>query len=162
MYAENTAVPTDRSKAEIERTLIRYGATAFNYAWESTRALILFRLRDRFYRVVFPLPARPEVKDDVYEHDALGRWRKVTPKQQLDRWEKSTRQRWRAAALIIKAKLEAVDAGISTVESEFLADTILPDNTRFGDWAQGQLKHVYETGSMPLLAAESHDGGRSS
>jgi hypothetical protein len=30
-YASNTDVPSDRSRAEIERTLVRYGADEFMY-----------------------------------------------------------------------------------------------------------------------------------
>lgn len=37
-------------------------------------------------------------------------------------WSKACRQRWRALALSIKAKLEAVEAGISCFEDEFMAE----------------------------------------
>lgn len=33
-YAEGTSVPMERSRAEAEKTLIRYGAHGFAYAWE--------------------------------------------------------------------------------------------------------------------------------
>lgn len=39
------------------------------------------------------------------------------------------RQRRRASLLVIRAKPEAVTAGISTTETEFLASIVLPDNT---------------------------------
>ena len=35
-YAEQTSVAAERSRAEIEGTLTRYGATAFMYGWGST------------------------------------------------------------------------------------------------------------------------------
>jgi len=35
-YAEGTSVPADRSRAEIERTLTRYGADQFAYGWRAT------------------------------------------------------------------------------------------------------------------------------
>jgi len=37
-YAEDTRVPIERSRSEIERTLERYGATAFSYGWDEQRA----------------------------------------------------------------------------------------------------------------------------
>ena len=49
----------------------------------------------------------------------------------------------------MKAKLEAVDAGISTFEDEFLSATLLPDGHTVGEWAQPQLEHAYSTGLMP-------------
>jgi hypothetical protein len=42
-------------------------------------------------------------------------------------WEQACRQRWRALALVVKAKLEAVQSGIATFEDEFLAYTMLPE-----------------------------------
>ena len=44
----------------------------------------------------------------------------VDEKTAHGRWEQACRQRWRALALVIKAKLEAIDAEISTFEEEFL------------------------------------------
>ena len=54
-------------------------------------------------------------------------------------------------ALAIKAKLEAVEAGISSFEEEFLAHVVLPDGSTFGAWAKPQLAAVYAGGSMPAL-----------
>jgi hypothetical protein len=34
-FAENTSVSAERSRAEIEKTLRRYGADQFMYGWES-------------------------------------------------------------------------------------------------------------------------------
>lgn len=148
MYAENTGVPTERSKVEIENTLTRYGADAFSYGWQDNRAVICFRLKAMFFRVEIPIPPKPP-NEDTWKPNAAGAFRKVTVKQQLRAWEQAQRQRWRAAALIIKAKLEAVEAGISTVEEEFLASTVLPDGSRFGAWAKPQLASVYSSGLMP-------------
>jgi hypothetical protein len=50
---------------------------------------------------------------------------------------------------VIKAKLEAVAAGITTIEDEFLAHTVLPDGSTFGEWAKPQLEEAYRLGSMP-------------
>jgi hypothetical protein len=56
-----------------------------------------------------------------------------------------------AVALAIKAKLEAVEAEISTFEDEFLAYIVLPDGSTFGDWARPQIAAVYELNTMPAL-----------
>jgi hypothetical protein len=63
--------------------------------------------------------------------------------------DQALRQRWRAMALIIKAKLEAVEAGIRTLEMEFLADTLLPDGRTVGQWSAPQIERSYQTGQMP-------------
>jgi hypothetical protein len=47
LYAANTAVGEDRSKAEIERTLRRYGADQFVSGWEKQGAVIMFRMKSK-------------------------------------------------------------------------------------------------------------------
>ena len=48
--------------------------------------------------------------------------------------EQACRQRCRALLLIIRAKLEAVESGMTTLESEFLANILLPDGGTVGQW----------------------------
>ena len=50
-YAKDTSVSTELSRLEIEKTLIRYGATGFAYATEPGRAMIGFCLHYRHVRV---------------------------------------------------------------------------------------------------------------
>lgn len=54
-----------------------------------------------------------------------------------------------ALKLVIQAKLEAVEAGITTFEDEFLAHLVLPSGETFGEWAAPQLERAYITGAMP-------------
>ena len=144
-YAENTTVPADRSRAEIERTLQRYGADGFMYGWEATRAVIQFSAHDRYIRFVIEMPDR----EDFALTPARGNRRSEDAIQSA--FEQASRQRWRALALVIKAKLEAVAANITTFESEFLAHILLPDGTTVGDWVQPQVAAAYETGNMPKM-----------
>ena len=50
-----------------------------------------------------------------------------------------------------KAKLEAVESGISTVEREFFYDVVLPDGKTIGEWMAPQLETAYQTGTMPPM-----------
>jgi hypothetical protein len=146
-YAEGTSVATEASRAEIERTLRRYKATGFMYGYEGNRAVVAFRLDGRMIRFRLDMP---DPKDRAFT---------LTPSTQKPRssdaaekaWEQACRQKWRALALVIKAKLEAVAAGITTVEDEFLAHTMLPDGSTVGEWARPQLALAYESGNMPAL-----------
>ena len=68
-----------------------------------------------------------------------------------------------ALLLVIKVKLEAATAGISTIETEFLANIVLPDNTTAGEWMIPQIDHAYRTGEMPpLLPAAGNSARRTS
>lgn len=48
--AEGTKVTVDASRAEIERTLRRYGAAGFGYAWQGDVTMLEFVMRDRRVR----------------------------------------------------------------------------------------------------------------
>ena len=152
-YAAQTSVSAEKSKLEIERTLQRFGADQFLYGWESDRAMIGFRISGRQVRFILPLPPRTA---DEFLYTAVKRERRNAAGQILA-WEQGTRQRWRALALIIKAKLEAIEAGIVTVEDEFLAQTLLPSGESVSEWLQPQVTVAYERGDMPTLLP----GGRS-
>ncbi len=146
-YAENTEVSSEKSRAEIERTLTRYGADAFAYSMDGRDVQILFRMKDRHYRFRLKLP---DPKDDefwIYLRGSVRYQRDDGPAR--EKWEQACRQLWRALALVIKAKLEAVAAGISTVEDEFLAAMILPDRQTVGEWIRPGIEEAYRVGSMP-------------
>lgn len=143
-FAENTSVPADRSRAEIERTLQRYGADQFLYGWDADTAVLRFRMHDRqiAFRIAMP---------DKNEFALTDRGRRRVDTQVIAAWEQATRQRWRALALVVKAKLEAVESGITDFESEFLAHIVLPDGNTFGEWAAPQIAAAYDDGAMPKL-----------
>ena len=100
----------DRSRSEIERTLERYGATAYAYGWQDARGVIQFELSGRRYRIVVPLPTWAD--PDINLTPTTRRRRTAAAAQQA--YDQATRQRWRALALYIKATLEATEAGITT------------------------------------------------
>lgn len=145
-YAENTSVSVDRSRAEVERVLQRYGASSFAYGWDAGRQMIQFDYSTRRVRIVLDLPD-PKAKEFTRTPTGLAR------SEQASRaaWDQSVRQRWRALVLVIKAKLEAVESGITTFEDEFLAWTVLPSGGTFGEWARPQLDEAYMGGHMPAL-----------
>lgn len=146
-YAENTSVAADRSRAEIERTLTRYGASAFSYGWEGRRAIVAFRAAERMVKFEVVMPD-PEARE--FQRTPSGRKSRSTD-QAYKAWEQAGRQRWRALALVVKAKLEAVETGITTFEEEFMAHIVLPDGSTVGDFMGPQLDQAYENGVMPEL-----------
>jgi hypothetical protein len=103
----------------------------------------MFRLQGRAVRFILVMPD-PNARE--FTHHSRGM---RTPDAAAKAWEQATRQRWRALALVIKAKLEAVDAGITTVEDEFLAHTLLPSGQTVGEWAKPEVDRVYLEGGMP-------------
>lgn len=146
-YANQTSVSGDRSRSEIERTLSRYGADSFMCGARGSTAAVQFKVKGR--RILFHLEL-PNPDSREYTHSSAGRVRRSN-EQEHESWEQACRQRWRALVLIVKAKLEAVEAGISSFELEFLTHTVLPSGGTVGDWALPQITRAYETGQMPPL-----------
>ena len=146
-YARDTQVPSDRSRAEIEQTLRRWGADQFLYAWDERQAVIEFRMRGKRVRFVLPLP---DPTSDDFLRTPTRRWERSNAEAEKA-YEQAVRQRWRALALVVKAKLEAVESNIVTFEAEFLAHIVLPDNRTVGQWAVPQVEGSYLTGQLPPL-----------
>jgi hypothetical protein len=147
-YAENTEVSAEKSRAEIEKTLQRYGATGFMYGWEETRAVVAFKMRDRHIKFVLEMPS---LKEPQFWRTP-GRGLRRSQAQAYAAWEQATRQRWRALALAVKAKLEAVEAKIATFEQEFLSHIVIEDGLTVGEHVIPRVKEIYESGRMmPLL-----------
>ncbi len=146
-YANRTEVSSDKTRAEIERTLIRYGAREFAYAWTSTEARIAFAVADRKVLLRLPLPDR---NDKRFTHTP-GKGLQRAPAAAEAEYEQAVRQRWRALLLVIKAKLEAIEAGISSFEAEFLSWIMLPDGSTVGEHVQPWVAVAYDTGTVPAL-----------
>jgi len=164
-YAARTSVPVEQSRREVERGLERYGAAGFGYAWDrreekrcqawhrddqakpdvatcetgdhacyieiDIRELvhITFKLKDRVVRLDVPMPTK---------HEAGSK----------EKLERRTRERWRALVLVLKAKLEAVESGISTLEAEFLANMVMRNGMTIGQAMLSRLPDVVESGRL--------------
>jgi len=146
-YAEHTDVSADKSRAEIDKTLQRYGATGFMYGWEESQAMIAFKMSNRQIKFLLKMPDRQEKRFWF----TPGRNMKRTDAQAYQAWEQATRQRWRALALAVKAKLEAVESGITTFEQEFYAFVVLPSGRTIYEETCAAVNQAYLTGKTPLL-----------
>lgn len=144
-YAENTNVSVSNSKAEIERVIERYGAAQFMSGWTEDRAVIGFSMQNRQIRFVLNMPDR---KDREFTHHSRGR---RTDEAAHKAWEQACRQRWRALALVIKAKLEATSAGIAEFEDEFMANIVMPNGRTVSEEVRPRIAQAYESGTMPAL-----------
>lgn len=145
-YASETAVPTERSRSEIEHTLKAYGATSFGYGWQSDGAIIVFEFQGRRMKFVLPLPTAAETKPAHRNQYSKG--------SSATSVDKETRRRWRALFLSIKAKLVTVSEGISTVETEFMGHIVLPNGMTVSEWMHPQIESAYKGGKMPPLLGD--------
>ena len=111
-YAYDTAVPVDRSKQQIEGLLAKHGAEGFHTGWQAARGddpgwdAIEFLWKSRTIRFKLVRPKRASSQAAL---------------------EQKHRQHWRVLHLVIKAKLEAVEAGVAIFEEEFLPFIVASD-----------------------------------
>jgi hypothetical protein len=129
-FAKKTTVAPEKTKLEIEQTLRRYGATAFNSGWDPGKAWVMFKAKDREVRFTVDLP-KPTLSKPAFEQEE--------------------RRRWRCLLIVIKAKLEAVASGIVEFDSEFMAQIVLPDGQTVGEMMKPHIALAYTTKQMPRL-----------
>ena len=148
-YAAQTSVSPEKSRAEIEHTLSRYGAKKFAYMRDDDEgwARIQFVISDRIVQIELPLPKATERRFTHTEKRGTPRSEDAARKE----WEQACKQGWRALGLVIKAKLEAVEAGISTFEEEFMAHMLLPTGQTAGEVLIPRI--LQAQGSSEMLAA---------
>jgi hypothetical protein len=156
-FAADTSVSMDRSIAEIRTTVRRYGAAEFAHMESDERAAVTFTMKGR--RIQFTL-AMPNPKDRAFTHTEAKRQPR-TAAGAHEAWEQACRSRWRALALVIKAKLEAVEVGIVVFEDEFLANTIMPGSSvTFGAAVREKMALAHQEGSHVPLLPYLEEGGR--
>ncbi|GGY88015.1 hypothetical protein [Shewanella fodinae] len=145
-YGENTKVSQMGSISEIERTLMRYGASGFMYGWQHDAAAVCFTMANRQIRIAVPLPNKD---DPQFRQTETGRAR--VESAAIKEWEQACRQRYRSLSLIIKAKLEAIEVGIRTFDEEFMADIVLTGGRTIGQQLLPGIDHAISSGSLPPL-----------
>jgi hypothetical protein len=146
-YAQNTSVSPERTQGEITEVLQRYDASDYMTGWLGGKAMVAFKMNNTAIRF---LCAMPDPQEKRSTHSGRG---SRSPRQAQTAWEQAVRQRWRALLLIIKAKLEAVAAGIATVEEEFLNNVLTPSGRTIGQFVIPQLPEISKGKEINLLPA---------
>jgi len=108
----------------------------FSTGWTvGESAWVGFRLKDLVIKFVLPLPKQPD--------------------KNVRKWEQEIRSRWRALCLVVKAKLEAVECGISTLEKEFMAFIVVPgSDVTIGDFVANRMLPDIRAGRSPMALRE--------
>lgn len=123
-YAANTQVPVERTKAEIEKLVRKYGAKGFGVGWQGDRAQVSFVAHERHIRFTILVPQAAQQQ----------------------------RSRWRTLLLLVKAKLEAVDAKVVTFEEAFVGDIVMPETGKtVWEMTREQIRLSHEGKPAPLL-----------
>lgn len=142
-YASGTTVPVNRSRDELERLLDKVGADSVATMRDGTAAAVAFRLTGRNYVLRLPFPG-----DEELVKDSAGRKRGAAAV--VVARDQTIRERWRALVLLVKAKIVAIDTGITTPESEFLAHAMLPTGQTLGEHLSEHPEQLTTSGRLML------------
>lgn len=147
-YAEGTTVTPERSQMEIAGLIRKYAAGSFATGWDGPNAFVTFIAHGRTIRFDLELPTDPS----RYARTPAGRSRDAKAAQAA--LEAEVRRRWRSLALAIKAKLDVIETGIASFETEFLPYTVMPDGRTVAESVMPAVERAIEVGRMPaqLLA----------
>jgi len=145
-YARSTEVSPERSRMEIERLLMRFGAGQFGYMTdqEHGRAHVIFTFQGLRVRVTVTLPTIEDVNR--------------TPKGRIKKRERATKdleqeikRRWRSVTLLVKSKLVAVADGVATFEQEFLPYLVWGDGKTTAERLEGRIGELANTRNTARL-----------
>lgn len=140
-YAEGTKVTVESSRGEITGILAKHGCNRMAWGTEPQADTLQFTLGGHLFRFVIRKPTLEEVKAQYTKGG--GSWGRVY--DPADKVKAEWRRRWRANVLLIKAKLEFIEGGDTTLEREFMPYTVLQSGQTLGEWM--------DEGGLPLLTA---------
>ena len=139
-YAEGTAVTVQSSRGEITGILAKHGCEMFATGTTPLGDTLQFVLGGKTFRFFIAKPTPESVRkrdSERYTYPANVDWQQKA--------EAEHRRVWRAHVLLIKAKLEFIEGGDTTLEQEFLPYVVLTDGSTVAD--------LISSGGLPLLVA---------
>lgn len=133
-YAEGTTVSVESSRGEITGILAKHGVERMGWSAAPEGDQLLFELHGGTYRLNMVKPTLVEIGKlypNAYDRQAklAGEWRR----------------RWRANVLLLKAKLEFVASGDTTLDRELLPYRVLKGGQT--------IEEVLIAGGLPMLTA---------
>ena len=146
MYGATTNVGVSQTQDAIKRLLLAEGATGFGVAEEGQKAVVMWRIHDRSYRMVFNLP---NMNDAKFCQTPTGRLRSTRDTIRLH--DQAIRAHWRAMLLVIRATLEAVALGVVSIEQAFGSALVLGHGMSVGEVVEAKAASGKLPDSVPML-----------
>lgn len=130
----------ESSRGEITGILAKHGVVSMMWGTEPAGDVLQFSLDGRSFRFLIVKPTPEEIRrrdggQYVYPHNID--WAQKT--------EQEWRRRWRAHVLLLKAKLEFIEGGDTTLEREFMPYMLAADGRTIGE--------LVESGGVKMLGA---------
>lgn len=147
-YASGTTVAAARTQGEIMGLLAGRGVTKIATMTDDENRVytLAFQHEGVPYRCSLPLPDPNERR--FTQHSRGFR----TESAAREEYEKEVNRRWRAFGMVIKAKIVAVEEGISTMGAEFIGNAILGTGRTVAETHAPELAQLVALGRLPALA----------
>lgn len=147
-YAAETDISPEKTLQDIQKLVKAAGAAKFGYEDSAAEIVVKFSMKGLrgLVDICFKVPL-PKPEDFIY--NSIGQ--RMRDVQQQQSHAKAVRSTWRALLLVIKAKLEAIDAGIEVLEEAFLPQIVIEKRTVY-EVLQPALD-AYQAGGVRALKA---------
>lgn len=157
-YAEGTKVPLEKSLAEINGMLSRLNCSQTMTMQTDDHFMVAFVIDKVAYKMSVP---KPNPKEKRFTEVGINgsTTKPATPKQHAEKVQQEMARRMRALAALIKARLVAVDEGITTMERAFIGDIVAgPNGQTVADMIVPQIANALErVEGVGTLALPFHD-----
>lgn len=135
-YAEGTTVSVNASQGEIAGILMTHGVRKQGWMSSPEGDELLFELGGHSFRFQILKPTITEIRRDY-----------PNARDDHAKLDAEWRRRWRANVLLLKAKLEFIDSGDTTLERELLPYMLTAGGQTVAD--------LVVAGKLPMLAAKA-------
>ena len=149
-YATGTTVTAEKTLGEIKGLLKQRGVTNIMTHDIPQQFSLAFEYNGVPYRITLPLPAFDDPTFWDYKRGGVTYQR--TPGAANELYDKEFNRRWRAFGMVIKAKIVAVEEGISTMEAEFIGNAILKYGRTVSETYASDMPALAASGAMSALA----------
>ena len=139
-YAEGTTVTVESSRGEISGILAKHGVQRMGWTTEPEQDVLMFELAGGSYRFNIIRPTAQSLRER-WKADGRSTAYLPTDIQVRAEW----RRRWRANVLLLKAKLEFIASGDTTLDRELLPYRVLKNGST--------IEEVLISGGLPMLAS---------
>lgn len=112
--------------------LMKYKARKTAFLTDDNFATVIFEIQDYQVKIDLPVPQKAD-----FRLSPTGNSRKPDAIEKA--FLKAIDTRWKVLALVIKAKLQAIEHGVTSIENEFLAQIVLSENRTIRDTVASQL-----------------------
>lgn len=133
-YAEGTTVSVDSSRGEITGILTKHGVKRMGWFGDEVADELMFDLGGGSYRFRIARPTLTDIRrmyPNAYDENA--------------KIDAEWRRRWRANVLLLKAKLEFIASGDTTLDRELLPYRVLKGGKT--------IEELINDGGLPMLVA---------